>query len=132
MSNALYMSTIFCSATDRSISILSSVTFNSVSINLQTGLTPMDSSFLPRRMHTLLQIVQTPARTHLLLNGTPIPVVEETKFLGVIFDRCADVPLRNYTLTHSLCLCPPGFLIFLSSAVVGQTTQKGFSLQKVR
>jgi len=29
--------------------------------------------------------MQTPPRTNLLLNGTPVPVIEETKLLSVIF-----------------------------------------------
>jgi len=34
--------------------------------------------------HSLCQSHPEPT---FLLNGTPVPVVEETKFLGVIFDR---------------------------------------------
>jgi len=81
------MSTIFWSATDLSIFILSSVTSNSVSINLQTGLTPMDSSSLLLKpyLYTSVNCANSTQPT-LLLNGTPIPVVEETKFLGVVFD----------------------------------------------
>ena len=41
-------------------------------------------------LHTLLSASQV-RKTHqdpiLTLNGSPIPVVEETKFLGIIFDR---------------------------------------------
>jgi len=84
VSNALYMSTIFSSATDLSISILSSVTSYSVSINLQTWLTPMDSSSLPLKPYAYTSV--NCANPTLLLNGTPVPVVEETKFLGIVFD----------------------------------------------
>ena len=38
-------------------------------------------------MHTLCKLRKPHPEPILLLNGTPVPVVEETKFLGVVFDR---------------------------------------------
>ena len=85
MLNALYMLTIFSCATDLSISKLSSVTSNSVLINLQTGLTPVVSSSLPLKPYAYTSVnCVNPTQ---LANGTPVPVVEETKFLGVVFDH---------------------------------------------
>jgi len=83
------MSTIFWSATDLSISILSSVTSNSVSINLQTALTDTNGfKFSPKTVCIHFCKLRKPhPESTLLLNGTPVPVVDETKFLGVVFDR---------------------------------------------
>jgi len=55
-------------------------------INLQTGLTFKFSSSKTVCIHFCKLRKPHPEPT-LLLNGTPVPVVEETKFLGVIFDR---------------------------------------------
>ena len=55
------------------------------SIKMQTGLTPMDSSSPSKTV--CIQLRKPHPEPTLLLNGTPVPVVEETKFLGVIFDR---------------------------------------------
>ena len=38
-------------------------------------------------MHTLRKLRKPHPEPTLLLNGTPVPVVEETKLLGVVFDR---------------------------------------------
>jgi len=51
-------------------------------INCFTGPTPMDlNSLLPKQSASV-----SVDYVNYFLNGTPIPVVDETKFLGIIFD----------------------------------------------
>ena len=58
----------------------------------------MDSSSLPLKPYAYTSV--NCANPTLLLNGTPVPVVEETKFLGVIFDcKLSFIPhIKHLTL----------------------------------
>ena len=79
------MSTIIWSATDLSISILSSVTSN---LKLADWADTNGFKFSPSKTVCIhfFKLRKLHPEPTLLLNGTPVPVVEETKFLAVVFD----------------------------------------------